>query len=191
MKANPSCCATPELATDHDLPELHGVLDEVLTVDDEAHWTDRSTAPGDEEILRATVRYEDGRLHVDANSVRRRDRIVDIITRALPGAQVVVDERTDPRDALRKHRSDPTMKADEEMCRVPDIGGPEISTWADLIRRYLGLLGRRRPVIEIPHLRMGAIREGALLVRNDAADTSDAYGHITWEEFLAEKVTTA
>jgi uncharacterized protein YbjT (DUF2867 family) len=68
--------------------------------------------------------------------------------------------------------------------RVPDIGGPEVLTWAEMIRQYLRAAGRRRPVVEIPMPGTGAIRAGGLLVKDPAAKT----GVTTWQEFLAKKL---
>jgi uncharacterized protein YbjT (DUF2867 family) len=33
--------------------------------------------------------------------------------------------------------------------RVPDIGGPDVTTWAEMIRRYLAITGRKRVVTEV------------------------------------------
>ena len=68
--------------------------------------------------------------------------------------------------------------------RVPDIGGPEVSTWAEMIRQYLRIAGRRRLVVEARLPGTGAIRAGGLLVKDPAAKT----GVTTWQEFLAENL---
>jgi uncharacterized protein YbjT (DUF2867 family) len=67
--------------------------------------------------------------------------------------------------------------------RVADIGGPEVSTWADMIRRYLEATHRRRLVVSLPLPGMGAIRDGALLLPDRRAGTGR-----TWEEFLADRL---
>ena len=33
--------------------------------------------------------------------------------------------------------------------RVPDIGGPEVSTWAEMIRQYLRFTQRKRAVVQV------------------------------------------
>jgi uncharacterized protein YbjT (DUF2867 family) len=68
--------------------------------------------------------------------------------------------------------------------RVPDIGGPEVSTWADMIRQYLHAAGRRRLVVEVRMPGTGAIRAGGLLVKDPAAKP----GVTTWQVFLASKL---
>jgi uncharacterized protein YbjT (DUF2867 family) len=71
--------------------------------------------------------------------------------------------------------------------RAPDIGGPEVGTLADSARRYLGLLGSRKRVVEFPLLgrTARAIREGALIC------PENRYGTIRWEEFLWERLLEA
>ncbi len=67
--------------------------------------------------------------------------------------------------------------------RVPDVGGPEVRTMAELARDYLGATGRRRKVLEVPlpgkFLR--AAREGAMVC------PEGAYGKVRWEAFLRER----
>jgi uncharacterized protein YbjT (DUF2867 family) len=67
--------------------------------------------------------------------------------------------------------------------RVPDVGGPEILTFARLTETYLEVAGRRRRVVEVPlPLRAArAWRGGAQLCPDQR------YGRIRWEEFLREK----
>jgi uncharacterized protein YbjT (DUF2867 family) len=64
--------------------------------------------------------------------------------------------------------------------RVPDVGGPEVRTFADLARSYLAAAGRRKRVVEVPvpGKIARALREGA----QTAPD--HRYGEIRWEEFL-------
>ena len=63
--------------------------------------------------------------------------------------------------------------------RVPDLGGPEVSTWAEMVRQYLRATGRGRPVLELPLPGTGAIRAGGLLVPDGIT------GGRTWAQFLA------
>jgi uncharacterized protein YbjT (DUF2867 family) len=71
--------------------------------------------------------------------------------------------------------------------QVPDLGGPQAYTFADLVRAYLRATGRRRPVIPIRMPATRAIRAGALLPTQQTAPQHIA-GHRTWEEFLAKKL---
>jgi uncharacterized protein YbjT (DUF2867 family) len=72
--------------------------------------------------------------------------------------------------------------------RVPDIGGPEVSTWEAMVRQYLRATGRRRLVVPVPLPGMRAIREGGLLV---AGGPDSAAGRQTWEDFLTTAVSPA
>lgn len=75
----------------------------------------------------------------------------------------------------------------ESAGRIPDIGGPEIRTFADLARSYLKGTGRQRRVVEVPlpGKMARAFREGALTCPDQA------YGKIRWEEFLRGTVSPA
>lgn len=64
--------------------------------------------------------------------------------------------------------------------RVPDIGGPEVSTWAEMVRQYLRAIGRRRPVIQVLMPGTRAIRAGGLLVKEPAGKP----GAHTWRSSL-------
>jgi uncharacterized protein YbjT (DUF2867 family) len=70
---------------------------------------------------------------------------------------------------------------------VPDIAGPRIYPMADLIRGYLRARGKRRLMVpvRIPGKAAAAVRAGAVLAPDRAV------GKRTWEDFLAEKVTTS
>jgi uncharacterized protein YbjT (DUF2867 family) len=70
--------------------------------------------------------------------------------------------------------------------RVPDIGGPEVSTWAEMTRQYLRLTGRRRPILQFSMPGTRSIRNGALLVAG--GDTRITYGKTTWEQFLRRRL---
>jgi uncharacterized protein YbjT (DUF2867 family) len=67
--------------------------------------------------------------------------------------------------------------------RVPDFGGPEVSSAADLVHAYLRATGRDRRVLPVrmPGKVAAAYRDGGHL----APDHAD--GRRTFEEFLAEK----
>ena len=67
--------------------------------------------------------------------------------------------------------------------RVPDIGGPDIQAFADVVRAYLRARDRRRIVLPIafPGRTMRAFRSGANLVPEAAV------GKITYAQYLAER----
>jgi uncharacterized protein YbjT (DUF2867 family) len=65
---------------------------------------------------------------------------------------------------------------------VPDIAGPRVYEFSELVRGYLRAAGRSRPMVPI-HVPGGASRA----VRGGAVLASDrAVGKRTWEEFLAD-----
>ncbi len=68
--------------------------------------------------------------------------------------------------------------------RVPDIGGPEVWTVADIVRSYLEITGTRKKTLMfwLPGKTARAFREGALTCPNNR------YGEIRWEEFLRGRV---
>jgi uncharacterized protein YbjT (DUF2867 family) len=69
---------------------------------------------------------------------------------------------------------------------VPDLGGPQVYEMAELVRSYLQASGKHRPILplHIPGKAANAIRAGANLAPDRAV------GHRTWEDFLAERVTS-
>ena len=68
--------------------------------------------------------------------------------------------------------------------RVPDIGGPEVRTLANLTRAYLSANGSKKGVVELPlpGKAARAFREGAQVA------PASAWGDITWEEFLERQL---
>jgi uncharacterized protein YbjT (DUF2867 family) len=72
--------------------------------------------------------------------------------------------------------------------RVPDLGGPEVLTFAELAQLYLQATGIRRRVIELP-IGSAAIREGAMLPTDEAGPP--VAGGRTWRDWLAEHVEKA
>ncbi|MFI7386201.1 SDR family oxidoreductase [Streptomyces sp. NPDC049813] len=69
---------------------------------------------------------------------------------------------------------------------VAEMAGPKVYTMDDVVRRYLGATGRRRPVLgmRMPGKAGRAYREGVNLAQSAQA----MHGDRTWEEFLAERV---
>ncbi len=72
--------------------------------------------------------------------------------------------------------------------RVPDIGGPEVSTWAEMIRQYLRAAKRKRAVVEVWMPMTKEIRAGGLLVNGESGGAANAYGKTTWEEFVQRRL---
>lgn len=74
----------------------------------------------------------------------------------------------------------------EPLGQVPDVGGPEVRTFAELTRSYLEAAGRRRRVLEVPlpGKTVRALREGAQLTPDHR------YGKLRWEEFLDQTIRT-
>jgi uncharacterized protein YbjT (DUF2867 family) len=68
--------------------------------------------------------------------------------------------------------------------RAPDVGGPEVRTFADLAYSYQEATGRHRRLVEapVPGKIARAFREGAQTC------PERRYGTITWEEFLKRTV---
>jgi len=68
--------------------------------------------------------------------------------------------------------------------RVPDVGGPEVRTFAGLTRSYQKAAGRHRNLVEvpIPGKTARALRQGA------QTNVDRRYGRVTWEEFLNQTV---
>jgi uncharacterized protein YbjT (DUF2867 family) len=69
---------------------------------------------------------------------------------------------------------------------VPDMAGPRVYEVAELLRGYLRAVGRHRPMIPVwlPGKAARALRAGANLAPDRAV------GRRTWEEFLAERVSS-
>lgn len=71
---------------------------------------------------------------------------------------------------------------------VADIAGPQIDSYAGMLRVYVGASHRHRPVIEFPMPGTAAVRHGGLLP-DRASAVEPVIGHRTWEEYLAEKLS--
>jgi uncharacterized protein YbjT (DUF2867 family) len=73
----------------------------------------------------------------------------------------------------------------EPAGRVPDMGGPQVISFAGLLRAYLRAGHRRRPVVPVWMPGIRAVRAGALLIPpGQAAAPGHAAGERTWEDFL-------
>jgi uncharacterized protein YbjT (DUF2867 family) len=74
----------------------------------------------------------------------------------------------------------------EPAGRVPDMAGPQVLGFADLVRGYLRASGRKRPVLPVwlPGLRR--IRDGALIPEPSA---EALIAERTWGDFLADRLS--
>jgi uncharacterized protein YbjT (DUF2867 family) len=71
----------------------------------------------------------------------------------------------------------------EPAGRAPDIAGPEVTNWAELLRSYLAAIHRRRWVAPIPIPGTRAVRAGGLL-----PPPGHTVGSRTWAEFLTARL---
>ncbi len=67
--------------------------------------------------------------------------------------------------------------------RAPDMAGPEVSSWTDLLQRYLKATHRRRWVLPVRIPGTRAVRNGALL-----PPPGYTMGSRTWDQFLTSHV---
>ena len=70
--------------------------------------------------------------------------------------------------------------------RLPDIGGPEVSTWADMIRQYLRVSHKPRLVVPVRLPGTKAIRAGGLLLSEQPDGQEQKAERLTWEQFVAQ-----
>ncbi|WP_369252995.1 SDR family oxidoreductase [Geodermatophilus amargosae] len=98
----------------------------------------------------------------------------------LPVVPVPRGWRIQPIDVEEVARRLADAVAAEPAGRLPDLGGPEAFTVAELVRDRLRRTGRHRPVVELPlpGALSAALREGANLV------PANRSGGRTWREFL-------
>ena len=71
----------------------------------------------------------------------------------------------------------------EPAGRAPDMAGPQVSSWADLLRRYLKASHRRRWVVPVPIPGTRAVRHDALL-----PPPGYTVGSRTWDQFLTAQL---
>lgn len=72
---------------------------------------------------------------------------------------------------------------------VADIGGPEVSTWEEMIRQYLAIAGMRRLVVPFVMPGTKAIRDGGLLISAQPQPDQQRLGRLTWKEFVAQNLS--
>lgn len=83
----------------------------------------------------------------------------------------------DPRDVAARLVE---LALGEPAGRAPDMAGPQVSNWTDLIRRYRKATHRRRRVLPVRIPGTRAVRNGALL-----PPPGHTAGSRTWDQFLA------
>jgi uncharacterized protein YbjT (DUF2867 family) len=86
----------------------------------------------------------------------------------------------DPRDVAARLAG---LALGEPAGRVPDMAGPQVSNWTDLLREYLKASGRHRWVLPVRIPGTRAVRDGALL-----PPPGHTLGSRTWDQFLAVRL---
>src|SRR5215831_3212758 len=76
-----------------------------------------------------------------------------------------------------------TVQLGDPVGRAPDMAGPQVSSWADLLRAYLEASHRRRWVLPVRIPGTRAIRNGALL-----PPPGHTIGRRTWDQFLTAQL---
>jgi uncharacterized protein YbjT (DUF2867 family) len=96
-----------------------------------------------------------------------------------PVAPVPAGFRIQPVDAADAAARLAGLALGEPAGRVPDLAGPQVTDWAELLRDYLRASRQRRWVIPVCLPGTRAVRAGSLL-----PPAQHAEGHRTWEQFL-------
>ena len=86
----------------------------------------------------------------------------------------------DPRDVAERLAE---LTLGEPAGRAPDMAGPQVTNWTDLLRGYLTASHRHRWVLPVRIPGTRAVRNGALL-----PPPEHTTGHRTWEEFLTTQL---
>ena len=86
----------------------------------------------------------------------------------------------DPRDVAGRLVE---LALSEPVGRAPDMAGPQVSNWTDLLRDYLKASNRRRLVLPVRIPGTRAVRNGALL-----PPPGHTVGSKTWQQFLATEL---
>ena len=89
----------------------------------------------------------------------------------------------DPRDVAGRLVE---LALNEPAGRAPDMAGPQVSNWTDLLRGYLEATHRRRWVLPVRIPGTRAVRNGALL-----PPPGHTVGSRTWDQFLATQLRSA
>lgn len=86
----------------------------------------------------------------------------------------------DPRDVATRLVE---LALGEPASRAPDMAGPQVSSWTDLLRGYLKASHRRRWVLPVRIPGTRAVRNGALL-----PGPGHTVGSRTWDQFLTTQL---
>jgi uncharacterized protein YbjT (DUF2867 family) len=121
-------------------------------------------------ILRVTQFYD----YILAN-VRRLAR--------LPAAPVPAGFRVQPVDPGEVAARLTGLALGEPAGRAADMAGPQVTSWADVLRSYLEATHRRRWVVPVLIPGTRAVRNGALL-----PSPGHTAGTVTWDQFLSAKL---
>lgn len=104
----------------------------------------------------------------------------------LPAVPVPAGFRVQPVDSAEVATRLAQLALGEPAGRAPDMAGPQVLSFADLIRAYLRAIGRpARPVVPVRLPGTRAIRAGALCPEQQTGIT---LGRRSWPEFLAGKL---
>jgi uncharacterized protein YbjT (DUF2867 family) len=122
-------------------------------------------------ILRVTQFYD-----YCLTNLRRLSRVP--LVAPVPAGFTV--QPVDPRDVAGRLVE---LALGEPIGRAPDMAGPQVSSWTDLLRDYLEATDRRRWVVPVRIPGTRAVRDGALLPA-----PGHTVGSGTWDEFLAARL---
>jgi uncharacterized protein YbjT (DUF2867 family) len=86
----------------------------------------------------------------------------------------------DPRDVAGRLAE---LALGDPAGRAPDMAGPQVSSWVDLLRGYLKASHRRRWLLPVPIPGTRAVRHGALL-----PPPGHTVGGRTWDQFLSTEL---
>jgi uncharacterized protein YbjT (DUF2867 family) len=104
----------------------------------------------------------------------------------LPVVPVPAGFPTQPVDAGEVAARLAELALGEPAGRVPDMAGPQVLSFADLVRGYLRAARRRRPVVPVWLPGIRRVRDGGL-IPEPSAET--LIGKRTWEQFLADRLS--
>ncbi|BCJ36921.1 nucleotide-diphosphate-sugar epimerase [Actinocatenispora thailandica] len=157
----------------------HLVHVSIVGVDRLRWWYFRAKLAAEQAVVRSGLGW----------TVLRATQFYDLIARGagtlgrLPVVPVPAGFRVRPVDPVDVAERLVELALGAPAGRVPDLGGPAEASFADLIRTYLKVTGRRRPVLPVPVPGLGAVRAGALLPDRGATVAAGR----TWEEYLADR----
>jgi uncharacterized protein YbjT (DUF2867 family) len=119
-------------------------------------------------------------------TILRATQFFDLLLRGarplsrLPVVPVPAGFLTQPVDADEVAQRLVELVLGEPAGRVPDLAGPQVLSFADVIHEYLRATRRRRPVVAIPLPGLRAVKAGGLLPHGEYST-----GTRTWADFLS------